>query len=132
MLTARDLAVSTCRSVHWASSAEVSALRNDRAFTAFEFFNADGSAIRTDSDLFRILKQAMRFPDYFGHNWDALDECLSGMEWTAAPGYVLVMSGADQMWRNVPRIAASFVESWLFAAERWGQETVPFHLVFVW
>jgi len=25
------------------------------------------------------VSKAMRFPDYFGRNWDALDECLTDM-----------------------------------------------------
>ena len=27
------------------------------------------------------LKKAFNIPDYFSYNWDALDECLSDLDW---------------------------------------------------
>jgi RNAse (barnase) inhibitor barstar len=33
--------------------------------------------IESKTALFAFLKEALRLPDYFGHNWDALEECLN-------------------------------------------------------
>lgn len=74
----------------------------------------------------------MCFPDYFGGNWDALDECLRDMQWARATGYVLIVCSAEGLWRRNPRIAARLLQSWSFAAEEWSREGVPFHLVFAW
>ena len=82
--------------------------------------------------LLAAIARELEFPTYFGMNWDALDECLVDMSWRPSGGYVLVLRGAEQLWRRNSRLVGSFVESWLFAAESWAKRGVPFHLVFVW
>lgn len=36
----------------------------------------DGASIESKADFLTAVAEALDFPDYFGHNWDALDECL--------------------------------------------------------
>ena len=36
----------------------------------------DFSGCQWEYDMHRVLKQAFGFPDYYGHNWDALWDCL--------------------------------------------------------
>ena len=31
--------------------------------------------------LMRVLEEALRLPDYFGRNWDALSDCLRDLSW---------------------------------------------------
>jgi hypothetical protein len=78
------------------------------------------------------IAKAFRFPDYFGENWDALDECLRDLDWLPAPGYVFFVKRASGLWVRDGRQAGSLIESWLTAAEARGRRGVPFHLVFVW
>jgi RNAse (barnase) inhibitor barstar len=37
--------------------------------------------LKHKSDLLNALAASLKFPDYFGHNWDALDECLRDLSW---------------------------------------------------
>ena len=37
--------------------------------------------VSTKDELLRRLAEALRFPDYFGHNWDALSDCLRDLSW---------------------------------------------------
>lgn len=37
--------------------------------------------IDTDSKMMRSLAAVLKFPPYFGENWNAVDECLRNMEW---------------------------------------------------
>src|SRR6187399_1498001 len=91
-----------------------------------------GRQCKTPASLFAEFAQAMKFPDYFGHNWDAMDECLADLEWLPAKGYVLFLRDSAKFWRNHARIAAKLIDAWLTAAEQWSQRGVPFHLIFVW
>ena len=60
-------------------------------------FIIDSCACKTKKQLFDCLKKSLRFPDYFGYNWDALDECLADLEWLQKAGYVLVLSSANYL-----------------------------------
>jgi hypothetical protein len=37
---------------------------------------------------------------YFGHNWDALHDCLTDLAWLPAPGYTLLFTDADALLRR--------------------------------
>ena len=37
--------------------------------------------INTKDELLQVLAKELKFPDYFGMNWDALSECLRDLDW---------------------------------------------------
>lgn len=37
--------------------------------------------VRSKEKLLGLLAQSLRFPKYFGGNWDALEECLNDLHW---------------------------------------------------
>jgi RNAse (barnase) inhibitor barstar len=94
--------------------------------------NISAEKIKTKDQLFRLIADGMKFPGYFGMNWDALFDCLTDMSWLPANGYTLYVSNADQLWNSNKHDAGMLVEIWLSAAEFWAQQQVPFHLVFIW
>src|SRR5262245_26914082 len=46
---------------------------------------------RRKRDLLRALAHALKFPGYFGDNWDALEECLCDLSWLDAPAGVVLL-----------------------------------------
>ena len=40
------------------------------------------------------IAQALEFPQWFGGNWDALEDCLTDLSWSKAAGHVLLFEGA--------------------------------------
>ena len=42
------------------------------------------AGITTTADLFDGLAEALSFPSYFGHNWNAVDECMTDLSWISA------------------------------------------------
>lgn len=47
------------------------------------------TGIKTKDALLDELYQRLRFPDYFGDNWDALEECIRDLSWLPAGPVVL-------------------------------------------
>lgn len=64
-----------------------------------------GSRCRTTSDLFVEWAGALGFPDYFGHNWDAFEECL----FTVSPLTVAVRDADQLLMDEEPRGLATFL-----------------------
>ena len=69
----------------------VSALVRSAALRGFGDFRLDGARMMDQAGLFREFSRSMHFPDYFGSNCDALDECLADLDWLDLPGYVLLI-----------------------------------------
>ena len=69
---------------------------------------------------------ALAFPDWFGQNWDALEDCLSDLSWRKAQGHVLMFEHAaagDDLGILLDVLASS--------AESWAERGKPFFAVFI-
>lgn len=58
--------------------------------------------------LFQEWAAALQFPYYFGHNWDAFDECLADLEWLNSDGIVLLVSNSDRLLQDETGISTFF------------------------
>jgi RNAse (barnase) inhibitor barstar len=77
-------------------------------------------------NLLRAIAAALRFPDWFGRNWDALEDCLTDLSWLPADGYVLVFEQArpgDEFGVLVDVLRSS--------AAHWAGRGKPFFALFV-
>lgn len=41
----------------------------------------DGEKLKNKEQLLKALKEGLCFPDYFGFNWDALQDCITDLSW---------------------------------------------------
>ena len=133
MLRPDDLARVTWSCVHFVTADEVTPqLRTSLESAGFAIFDLDGGSIRSKDDLLRAAAAAMRFPDYFGMNWDSLIDCLRDLpDRVPAEGHVLFVHAAGSLWRTGLPWTGQFVEVWLAAAEEAAHDGVPLHLVSV-
>jgi RNAse (barnase) inhibitor barstar len=64
------------------------------------------SEVRSREELHELLYAAFAFPEYYGGNWDAFDECIRGV---ATPDVIRV-SGLESMSFRLPRDAKLLVK----------------------
>ena len=90
-----------------------------------------GRHCKTPSTLLDEFARALEFPDYFGHNWDALEECLTDLEWLPAKGYIVLITDAAHVLSHDDSEYETFLEILRDAGEAWGrQRATPFHVLF--
>ncbi len=82
----------------------------------------DGRIIYDKASLLNRCASALRFPDYFGHNWDALDECITEPDLIQGDGLVLVYDHAAVLFANSPRDWNIFYDIVTSAIEYWSKE----------
>lgn len=77
-------------------------------------------------DVFDAMARSLGFPDWFGRNWDALEDCLGDLSWRADAGRVLLL-------RTYPRDErlGILVDVLGSSAEFWAGRGRPFFAVFV-
>lgn len=117
--------------VHFISQKEWQAAEENVASAQIFLAELDGSAIRSKDQLLRLLGNALRFPAYYGVNWDALEECLRDLDWISEPSIVLVVHRGRLLFDALYSEVGTLIEIWLSAAETWSQQQVALHLVFV-
>ncbi len=90
-----------------------------------EHVRADLSDCRDKPALLARIAEALRFPEWFGHNWDALADCLTDLDWMPARGYVIVLDGADALRTESPAEFAAAVEILAESAHDWAERGTP-------
>jgi hypothetical protein len=72
------------------------------------------------------IAQALEFPEWFGHNWDALEDCLTDLSWRQGNGHLLLFEGVkagDDLGVLLDVLAS--------AAQSWRERGSAFFAVFV-
>lgn len=92
-------------SVHFASSEEADNLVASNPDIA----EIDGA--HDKGELLVRMGAALEFPDYFGENWDAFDECLREL-----PSATLLIRDAASLWISMPAEMITLVDIWSAAA----------------
>ncbi len=76
--------------------------------------------------LMRAFAAAFGFPEWFGHNWDALADCLGDLAWLPAEGYVLGLQNVQALRDADPADYATLIAVLEGACEDWRERGTPF------
>src|SRR5262249_21756865 len=82
-------------------------------------FRVDGTAVTGKASFLAACAGAMRFPSWFGGNWDALADCLTDLSWAKASGYLVVLDGMERFAAEAPRDWQTAREILAEAADAW-------------
>ncbi|MBI3139947.1 MAG: barstar family protein [Sphingobacteriales bacterium] len=80
--------------------------------TSVHDFNHDcflfvlSNKIESKSDLLLEISRGLNFPNYFGNNWDALEECLCDLSWITEKSICIIH-------RALPRLKEDELEIYL-------------------
>lgn len=89
--------------VAWLSpgSPVIAGLKKSAGVKGISVFVLDGAKMGDKDGIMAHFADMLKFPAYFGKNWDALQECLADLEsWLPAKGYLIVVENADLIYEG--------------------------------
>lgn len=95
----------------------------------FQFFHINGKNIKSKADFFQKSAEIMIFPDYFGENWDAFNDCMNDLSWLSANGYLLLYTQPDNFAQNDPQEWAIALDIFQEAVEYWEGTDTPMYVL---
>lgn len=60
-----------------------------------QVYKIDLAKARSKNQLLDAFAKALAFPEQFGKNWDALNDCLTDLAWLDGKGWVLILSNCQ-------------------------------------
>jgi RNAse (barnase) inhibitor barstar len=88
-------------------------------------FHIDGKNINRKEQLMNAVATALHFPKHFGNNWDALEECLTDLEWVEADGYLIYYDHIDGLLDTHPDQFETLVEILRDSVAQWKEDGEP-------
>jgi RNAse (barnase) inhibitor barstar len=124
-MKAPDLAIVDDAGVHpWTGAADP--LKAAAAHAHLKFATANLAHAKDRATLFAELDRALKLPEHFGHNFDALADVLEDSDWLGKGGRVLVLSHAAAYRKEHPTDWATLEDLLAEAAEFWKERHLGF------
>lgn len=87
----------------WPSASDVADVRHTVEHAEWRFAHVEGWTAQTKAELLDSLGIALDFPEYYGHNFDALADCLHDVDAADLRGTVLLWDGWGPLAYDDPR-----------------------------
>lgn len=103
----------------YAASTSPAALRQEAVASGLAWFDLDLQGVTGKLELLGRCQTALGLPPSFGHNWDALADCLGDFSWQPARGYVVHCRNGEAFAQAAPEEFATWLEILAGAATYW-------------
>lgn len=90
------------------------------------YYSCDLVEATTGEAALECLAKALKLPEHFGNNFDALYDCLTDLSWQDTSASVVVLSGADTLYTCDVEAWETLLTVLVSAAEYWQDEETPF------
>jgi len=97
----------------------------------FDLVRIDLGSVCDKEQLLERLASALAFPQWFGRNWDALEDCLTDLSWRAGDRHVLLIEGFQELRARRADDFGVLVDVLGSSAQYWSDRGRPFFAVFV-
>lgn len=78
--------------------------------------------------LLQEFAAAMQFPEYFGENWDAFEECITDLSWLGTSEVLVVVTDAKHLLEHHPKDLSTFAG---IVTASLGDQTSPLRHLFI-
>ena len=107
-------------------SGSVDPLKVAATHAHLRFGSVDLSKAKDRATLFAALDHALKLPEHFGHNWDALADVLEDREWLGRHGIVIALVHSSGYKREHPTEWTTLEEILSEASEFWKERHAAF------
>ena len=111
--------------VYYAPAADAKAVARAAKSADYAYFHIDGRNIARKEQLMNAMATALDLPPHFGHNWDALEECLVDMDVSDGDGFLIHYDHIDALAAAHPSEVETLVEILRDSVESWRQDGTP-------
>lgn len=92
----------------------------------FATFRVDLAKAGDKDRLLSEIGKALKFPNWYGHNFDALADCLTDMEWRPAEGYLVLLEHCDGIHGKAEADFVTTLQVFEQAANDWREAGIAF------
>jgi hypothetical protein len=90
----------------------------------------DGEKITTKTEFLQAAAQALQFPDYFGYNWDAFEDCLTDLDLLTGKGHILLYTQPEKFATANPKDWSTLMSIFRTAVQDWLQSDLSLYILF--
>lgn len=114
---------------HMDMSLRPGSIRQELSTAGWHSAYLDGSRIYDKQSLLTEAAKALSFPDYFGMNWDAFEECITEPGFIEGDSFVLLYDHAAILYAQHPAEWKVFYDIMAQAVKYWSAQSVSFYLI---
>lgn len=92
----------------------------------YAVFRVDLAKAKNKDEMLDAIARAMDFPDWFGHSWDALLDCLADLGWAPAEGYLVILEHCDGIHGLAEADFVHCLQVFASAIQEWREQGIPF------